>query len=131
MTYSATQDTVLVDFTRDYDLIKQSLSKNKIEHCDKTSINKMLEAVNRIFASNWGIQNFCSVILVTDCGIGLGPSSVKNTINNIKNSRTGIYTDVVAQLPFPFPCKLSVMCLGNIISDSSFKYGESRGFFPI
>jgi hypothetical protein len=125
MTYSAMQEKVLVDFTRDYDLIKQALNKNKIEHCDKTSINKILEGVHRVFSSNWGIQNFAHIILITDCGVGLGISSVKNTINNIKNARTGIFTDNVTQLPFQFPSSVSIMCLGNIISDPSFKYGET------
>lgn len=50
---------IIVDFTRDYDVIKQALTK--IDHYDKTCIANMLTAVNNILLSNWGSQNFCQV----------------------------------------------------------------------
>lgn len=123
VSYSASYEKVLVDFTRDYDHIKQVINKNKIDHCDKTSLNRLLLAANGIFSSNWGTQNYCQIIIVTDCGLGLGKTSIKNTINHIKNCRTGIITNETTVLPLPFQSKISVMCLGNIVTDASFKYG--------
>lgn len=50
---------VVVDFTRDYDQIRQALTK--IDHFDKTSITQMFRACNNIFSSTWGTQNYCQV----------------------------------------------------------------------
>lgn len=93
----------------------------KIEHYDKTAIENVLQAINNILLTNWGSQNFCQVLTITDCGIGLGSTSLKNTIANIQTSKLhhGPATEVPI-LPFSYPSKLNFLCLGNL-SDSYFK----------
>lgn len=60
--------------------------------------------------------------MITDCGIGLGQSSLKNIINGMTTSST---VEKVQPLPLPFVhSKVSVLCLGNITDDNGFKYGE-------
>lgn len=56
--YSSSYETV-VDFTRDYDLIRQALGK--VEHYDKTCLETVLHAINNRFQSTWGVQNYCQV----------------------------------------------------------------------
>lgn len=58
MVYSTLYE-ILVDFTRDYDTIKQALLK--IEHYDKTCLENMLQAVKSILLTNWGSQNYSQV----------------------------------------------------------------------
>lgn len=55
---------VLVDFTKDYSLIRQELTK--IEHFDKTCLYNVLHACNNIMTSNWGNQNFVQILLVRE-----------------------------------------------------------------
>lgn len=50
---------ILVDFTRDYDLIRAALTK--IEHYDKTALENMLQTVKSILLTNWGSQNYSQV----------------------------------------------------------------------
>lgn len=111
---------VLVDFTKDYGLIRQALTK--VEHYNKTCLFNMLQAANSIFSSNWGNQNYCQIIMITDCGIGLGQSSLKNIISGMTTSNS---VEKVQPLPLPFVhSKVSVLCLGNITDDYGFKYGK-------
>uniref|UniRef100_A0A240PJY4 Integrator complex subunit 14 n=1 Tax=Anopheles atroparvus TaxID=41427 RepID=A0A240PJY4_ANOAO len=137
---------VLVDFTRDYDSIRQAL--HKIEHYDKTSLENVLVAVNNAFKSHWGSQNYCQIVFITDCGVGMGPSSLKNTIINIQNYKAACAAAVAAAtaegvkdatggvaaavLPqpsdnqwvgFAYPSKLSFVCLGSLATDSAFRCG--------
>ncbi|XP_058067042.1 integrator complex subunit 14 [Anopheles bellator] len=145
--YSSLYEMV-VDFTRDYDTIRAAL--HKIEHYDKTSLESVLVAVNNAFRTQWGSENYCQLICITDCGVGMGPSSLKNTIINIQNWKaqcggagTALPASVVdtngttdsgkggtaPQPPdnlwvgFAYPCKLSFMCLGSLATDSAFRYG--------
>ncbi|XP_058460146.1 integrator complex subunit 14 [Malaya genurostris] len=118
---------VVVDFTRDYESIRQAL--HKIEHYDKTSLESVLVAVNNMFKTHWGNHNYCQIIFLTDCGIGLGPSSLKNTIINLQNykaqsSSTGVKVPLSENqwVGFSYPSKLTFMCLGNI-TDTTFKFG--------
>uniref|UniRef100_A0A240PLP3 Integrator complex subunit 14 n=1 Tax=Anopheles christyi TaxID=43041 RepID=A0A240PLP3_9DIPT len=144
---------VLVDFTRDYDAIRQAL--HKIEHYDKTSLENVLVAVNNAFKTHWGSQNYCQIIFITDCGVGMGPSSLKNTIINIQTYKAacvaaaaaataaaatdgakvaaaaigGTNSAAVPQpsenqwVGFSYPSKLSFMCLGSLATDSAFRCG--------
>ncbi|XP_055608266.1 integrator complex subunit 14 [Uranotaenia lowii] len=121
---------VLVDFTRDYDAIRQAL--HKIDHYDKTNLEAALVAVNNMFKTHWGSQNYCQIIFVTDCGVGMGPSSLKNTIINLQNCKVQAGPAGVGGLKIPvsdnqwvgfsYPSKLTFMCLGNL-ADLSFKFG--------
>lgn len=107
---------VLVDFTRDYDVIKQAIAK--IEHYDKTSLENMLHAVKSMLLSSWGSQNQSHVLVFTDCGIGLGPTSIRATIDAFRNSGNRPSGDAttaappVMCLPFTFASKLSFVCIG-------------------
>uniref|UniRef100_A0A1I8JUV4 Integrator complex subunit 14 n=1 Tax=Anopheles funestus TaxID=62324 RepID=A0A1I8JUV4_ANOFN len=139
---------VVVDFTRDYDTIRNAL--HKIEHYDKTCLENVLVAVNNAFKAHWGSQNYCQIIFITDCGVGMGPSSLKNTIINIQTYKAtcaaaaaaaattdGTKTTVTvgsnsAAIPppgenqwvgFSYPSKLSFMCLGSLSTDSAFRCG--------
>ncbi|EAT33192.1 AAEL014546-PA [Aedes aegypti] len=127
---------VIVDFTRDYESIRQAL--HKIEHYDKTSLENVLVAVNNMFKTHWGSQNYCQIIFITDCGVGLGPSSLKNTIINLQNYKaqnsgnsSGGAGAGPVKVPlsenqwvgFSYPSKLTFMCLGNL-ADTAFKFGS-------
>lgn len=123
MVYSTFYE-IVIDFTRDYDQIRQAMLK--LEHYDKTNIETALQAVNNIIVSNWGSQNFCQVLVFTDCGIGLGSSSLKNAVMNLQLnikqfSSTG--QGDKPWLPFDYPCKLNFLCLGTS-NDVYFKKGE-------
>lgn len=56
--YSSSYET-MVEFTRDYDQIRQALTK--VEHYDKTCLEIVLHAINNRFQSTWGNQNYCQV----------------------------------------------------------------------
>ncbi|XP_055528850.1 integrator complex subunit 14 [Wyeomyia smithii] len=118
---------VVVDFTRDYESIRQAL--HKIEHYDKTSLENVLVAVNNMFKTHWGNHNYCQIMFITDCGIGMGPSSLKNTIINLQSYKaqsnsSGVKVPVSENhwVGFSYPSKLTFMCLGNI-NDTAFKFG--------
>uniref|UniRef100_A0A2M4BGK3 Integrator complex subunit 14 n=1 Tax=Anopheles marajoara TaxID=58244 RepID=A0A2M4BGK3_9DIPT len=85
---------VVVDFTRDYDSIRQAL--HKIEHYDKTSVEGVLVAINNAFRTHWGNENYCQIICITDCGVGMGPTSLKNTIINIQSYKAQCVTAAAA-----------------------------------
>ncbi|XP_049546923.1 integrator complex subunit 14 [Anopheles darlingi] len=85
---------VVVDFTRDYDSIRQAL--HKIEHYDKTNVEGVLVAINNAFRTHWGSENYCQIICITDCGVGMGPTSLKNTIINIQNYKAQCVTAAAA-----------------------------------
>ena len=62
------------------------------------------------------------IIVVTDCGIGIGANSIKNTINSIKLNRVGNASGEQSILPLVVPSKISFLCLGNT-NDPAFKHG--------
>lgn len=107
-----------MDFTRDYDLIRAALTK--IEHYDKTAFENMLQTVKSILLTNWGSQNYSQVLVFTDCGIGIGNTSLKSTIATIKQHQSKPETKELSCLPFSFSSKLSFICLGST-ADSYFK----------
>lgn len=109
---------IVVDFTRDYEAIKVALLK--VEHYDKTCLANMLQAVKNVLSTNWGSQNYSQVLVFTDCGIGIGASSVKSLIETLKGHRDHKRTNVLGIteenspcLPFSMTSKLSFVCLGN------------------
>lgn len=112
--YSALYE-VLVEFTKDYSLIRAALLK--LEHYDKTCLHNVLMACSNILTSNWGSQSYAQIIMVTDVGIGLGPKSLKNLINGLPGNEN-------QPLPLPLQSNFSIMCLGNPDDDPGFKYGE-------
>lgn len=86
-------------------------------------MENVLSAINNILLTNWGSQNYCQVIAITDCGIGLGVTSLKNTILNIQMAKTKQQTGQPTEppiLPFAYPSKLNMLCLGNL-TDIYFK----------
>ncbi|XP_033211888.1 integrator complex subunit 14 isoform X2 [Belonocnema kinseyi] len=98
---------VIVPFTRDYDHIR-SLVQN-IEECDKTCIETALHGVNNIIMSEWGNSTACQVILITDGNPGVGPMSLGDSLNSLNISRESN----PFPLPFPFPGKLTVVCISG------------------
>ncbi|GAB0098241.1 DnaJ homolog subfamily C member 2 [Sergentomyia squamirostris] len=94
---------VVVDFTRDYDVIRKALGK--VDHYDKTCLENVLHAINSILLSNWGVQSHCQIIVFTDCGLGFGSTSLTNVIQRIITTKQ--------PLPFGPPSKLNFVCLGN------------------
>jgi len=97
----------LVKFTRDFDSIKTAL--NKIEVFSKTCIETALNGIRTIIADEWS-TSMCQVILVTDGSLGVGAGSLKQSLQTAESRRS---TDERFPLPFPFPCKLHVVCIGN------------------
>ena len=49
-------------------------------------------------------------ILVTDGSLGVGAGSLKKSL---QTAETRGATDEKFPLPFPFPCKLHIVCIGN------------------
>lgn len=58
MVYSSSYE-VPVNFTRDYDTVRQALYN--IEHYDKVCTESMLQAAGSLLLSNWGVQNYNQV----------------------------------------------------------------------
>lgn len=111
--YSALYE-VLIDFTKDYSLIRSALAK--IEHYDKTCLHNVLMACTNILTSNWGSQSYAQILMVTDLGIGLGSKSLKNLIIGLSGENP--------PLPLPMQSKFSIMCMGSSDDDPGFKYGK-------
>ncbi|XP_001603754.1 integrator complex subunit 14 [Nasonia vitripennis] len=103
---------VVSPFTRDYDAIRTKLQN--IEECDKTCIETVLHGVNTNVISEWGSTTACQVILITDGNPGVGPMSLGDSLNSTNFSRENPFP-----LPFPYPGKLTLVCLANQ-SDPSF-----------
>lgn len=129
MVYSSSYD-VLINFTRDYDTIRQALYN--VEQYDKVCTENMLQAAGSLLLTNWGLQNYNQVLVFTHCGIGLGKTSLQTTIFNLKAraalksaSTSKASTPVPPQfllndttnqswIPFSNLSKLSFICLGSI-----------------
>ncbi|EDW03343.1 integrator complex subunit 14 [Drosophila grimshawi] len=62
-----------VDFTRDYDQIRQAIKK--IEPLDKACLMTMLKTSVSLMAT-WGTQNLLQLVVFTDCGPGFGSTSL-------------------------------------------------------
>ncbi|XP_055622360.1 integrator complex subunit 14 isoform X2 [Toxorhynchites rutilus septentrionalis] len=82
-----------------------------------------------MFKTHWGSQNYCQMIFITDCGIGLGHTSLKNTVINLQSWKTRATTtgfkgpfSVKFWIGFSYPSKLTFMGLGSL-ADPAFKCG--------
>lgn len=98
---------VICPFTRDYDSIRSKLQY--IEECDKTCIETALHGVNNVIMAEWGNTTACQVVLITDGNPGVGPMSLADSLNSLNVTR-----DInLFPLPFPYPGKLSVVCISS------------------
>lgn len=94
-------------FTRDYDSIRSKLQT--IEEWDKTCIEGALHGVNNAIMAEWGNATACQVILITDGNSGIGLMSLGDSLNSLNVTR-----DINPfPLPFPYPGKLSIVCIGS------------------
>lgn len=98
---------IVSPFTRDFDALKSKLQH--LEEYDKTCVESALVGVNRLVLSEWGSATPCQVVLITDGCPGIGPMSLKHSLNTL-NQRD---PSNPFPLPFSFPCKLSVMCVSS------------------
>ncbi|XP_055382860.1 integrator complex subunit 14 [Condylostylus longicornis] len=105
-TFSSTCE-IVVDFTRDYESIRQALKK--IEHIDKVNYEDLLQTASNALATNWGTQCLCQVIIFTDCGLGFGNTSLKNIINNIATKTIDIAYPYMKYLQ---PNRVNFVCIG-------------------
>ncbi|GLH02323.1 Integrator complex subunit 14 [Gryllus bimaculatus] len=96
---------IVSPFTRDFDALKSKLQQ--LEEYDKTCVESALVGVNRLVLGEWGSATPCQVVLITDGSVGVGPMSLKHSLNTL-NRRD---PSNPFPLPFSFPCKLSVMCI--------------------
>lgn len=111
---------VRVDFTRDYDQIRQAVKKQL--HYDSSCIDTLLKGVNDILNSNWGAQNLCQMVVFTDCGIGFGSKSLPAIIRSITSNQT-------AQFPWITglsSTKINVICLGL---NSEYYFSKTVGIY--
>uniref|UniRef100_A0A1A9W427 Integrator complex subunit 14 n=1 Tax=Glossina brevipalpis TaxID=37001 RepID=A0A1A9W427_9MUSC len=103
-----------VDFTRDYDQIKQSMKKT--EAGDKLCLLTLMKTVSNILTSNWGNQSQSQVVVFSDCGLGFGKSSIRTFLQNY------IGKELDAEFNWLKPLRIvkwNFICLG-IQSDSYF-----------
>ncbi|XP_031617917.1 integrator complex subunit 14 [Contarinia nasturtii] len=135
LVYSSKYD-VLVDFTRDYDAIRQALYN--VEHYDKLCLENMLRMAGSILLSSWGSQNHNQIVVFTHCGVGLGVTSLQSTIANLTTQNASkaasasssssssnalstnpqyLLNDVSREswIPFSSLSKLSFICLGSTV----------------
>ncbi|CAD6999932.1 integrator complex subunit 14 [Ceratitis capitata] len=106
ITYSTTSE-VKVDFTRDYDTIRQAVKK--VEPGDKLCLISMLKNVASILSTNWGTQNYCQVIVFTDCGLGFGSTALKGFFQSYVDKENEPEFDWIGQLK---AVKLNFVCMG-------------------
>lgn len=79
-----------------------------IEERDKTCIETALHGVNSVIMSEWGNSTACQVILITDGNPGVGAMSLGHSLKSLHVARENPFP-----LPFPFPGKLSVVCIAS------------------
>ncbi|XP_067623068.1 integrator complex subunit 14 [Eurosta solidaginis] len=106
ITYSTTSE-VKVDFTRDYDVIRQAVKK--VETGDKLCLISMLKNVASILSTNWGTQNYCQVVVFTDCGLGFGSTALKGFLQSYVDKENEPEYDWISQLK---AVKLNFICMG-------------------
>ncbi|XP_054744087.1 integrator complex subunit 14 [Anastrepha obliqua] len=106
ITYSSTLE-VKVDFTRDYDVIRQAVKK--VEPGDKLCLISMLKNVASILSTNWGTQNYCQVVVFTDCGLGFGSTALKEFFKSYVDKEDDAAFDWITQLK---AVKLNFICMG-------------------
>lgn len=106
VTYSSNCE-VKVDFTKDYDNIKQAVKK--LEPIDKVFVLSMMNHVGNMCSNTWGPQCYCQVVVFTDCGVGFGRTSLVSFIQrNTGKDLEDEYQWIHAQKTL----KWNFMCLG-------------------
>ncbi|XP_037809928.1 integrator complex subunit 14 [Lucilia sericata] len=113
LTFSSTCE-LKVDFTRDYDQIKQTVKK--VEAGDKLCLMSLMKSVATIFTTNWGTQSQCQVVVFTDCGLGFGSTSLKTFLQQYVGKEHEPEYSWVKVLK---PVKWNFICLG-VHGDSYF-----------
>uniref|UniRef100_A0A3Q3VXB8 Integrator complex subunit 14 n=1 Tax=Mola mola TaxID=94237 RepID=A0A3Q3VXB8_MOLML len=98
---------LLVPFTRDYNALQEALSN--LEDYDKTCVEAALQGVSNVVQQEWGSACPCQVVLVTDGSLGIGKGSLRHSLQTLKQRGD----EKKFPLPFPFPCKLYIMCVAN------------------
>uniref|UniRef100_A0A3Q3L8L4 Integrator complex subunit 14 n=1 Tax=Mastacembelus armatus TaxID=205130 RepID=A0A3Q3L8L4_9TELE len=98
---------LLVPFTRDYNALQEALSN--LEDYDKTCVESALHGVSNLVQQEWGSSCPCQLVLVTDGSLGIGKGSLRHSLQTLKLRGD----DKKFPLPFPFPCKLFIMCVAN------------------
>ena len=98
---------IVVPFTRDYESLKQGCMS--VDVYDKTCFENAFSGVVGHVIEEWGATVPCQVVLVTDGSVGSGYGSLKNLLEG-GGDRSA---DQPCPLPFPFPSKLHVVCIGT------------------
>lgn len=97
---------VLMPFTRDFEAIKNAL--NTVEECDKTNIDGGLMGAAQHILEEWGNGTPCQIVLVTDGNAGAGQHTLQKSMMSTHSRLASQFP-----LPFPFPAKLSIVCIAN------------------
>ncbi|XP_034474760.1 integrator complex subunit 14 [Drosophila innubila] len=105
-----------VDFTRDYDQIRQAIKK--IEPLDKACLMTMLKTSVSLMAT-WGTQNLLQLVVFTDCGPGFGSTSIAGFLECYVGKET---EQEYAWLKTLANYNLNFICLG-VHGDSYFTRG--------
>lgn len=108
---------IIIDFTRDYEIIKQSL--HNIEHYDKANVENVLQAASSMMVTNWGNQNSCQILVFSDCGIGMNATSVEKAYHNMR-ALTGTPAAAQHWTSYSNATKISFVCVGDT-SDQYFQ----------
>ncbi|ALC38028.1 CG4785 [Drosophila busckii] len=115
VTYSTVCE-LKVDFTRDYDQIRQAIKK--VEPLDKACLITMLKTCVSLMAS-WGTQNVLQLVVFTDCGPGFGSTSISGFLESfIGKEAEPEYVWLKTMSPY----HLNFICLG-VHSDLYFTRG--------
>ncbi|EDV31059.1 uncharacterized protein Dana_GF15169 [Drosophila ananassae] len=78
LSYTTTAE-LKVDFTRDYDQIRQAVKK--VEPVDKACLLTMLKTSVSIMATWGGAPNILQLVVFTDCGLGFGSTSISSFLD--------------------------------------------------
>ncbi|XP_017107047.2 integrator complex subunit 14 [Drosophila bipectinata] len=78
LSYTTTTE-LKVDFTRDYDQIRQAIKK--VEPVDKACLLTMLKTSVSIMSTWGGAQNILQLVVFTDCGLGFGSTSISHFLD--------------------------------------------------
>ncbi|XP_030382991.1 integrator complex subunit 14 [Scaptodrosophila lebanonensis] len=105
-----------VDFTRDYDQIRQAVKK--IEAVDKACLITMLKTAVNIMQA-WGAQNVLQLVVFTDCGLGFGSTSISAFLETYIGRES---EPEYAWLKTLATYKINFICLG-VHSDAYFTNG--------
>jgi len=105
----------LVKFTRDFQAIRAAL--DKMEVFSKTCVESALAGIRAMITDEWS-SGPAQVILVTDGALGVGQGSLTHSVLRGEGHRgsgghQGSEGRGAFPLPFPSPCTLHVVCVGD------------------